>query len=1475
MISGGLISAVPIPVQSFQQEADGLRLAMQPGTMKLRVCEDGIIRVTYAPGAVLPATQDIAVIETWPSNPSFNVTSDAASVTMATSKLWVRVDLASGRLQFTDPGGNVLLEEPADGGKSMPVATVNGENSHAPQQSFLSPSGEALYGMGQFQEGLWNYRGIPLVLRQVNTHTSVPVLVSSRGYGLFWNNASLTDFNPADTELAIDSGTGAGTFTTGAAGEYVFQVRDGDLRADIGVSVNGSEVARITNYWVPHSVSGKITLPANTVCTVQRHGGGSGSKVFARPLGDRTVFRSEVGDAIDYYYFHGPSLDEVIAGYRRATGGQPMLPKWATGFWQCRERYASQQQILDTVAGFRARGIPLDLIVQDWQYWGNYGWGAYQWDPVNYPDPAAMISSLHGSNVKFMISVWSNPEGDVGNQLASMTPSGRLPGSTFMDVFSSAVRTVRWNAMNAAFFSIGTDAWWQDATEPEDENALLNKTVYLESTATSSNRLRLAYPLYASKAAYEGQRSTTSAKRVVNLTRSAYAGQQRYGTVLWSGDITGDWTTLRRQIPAGLNFSLTGQPWWTTDTAGFFRPSGQYTSPDFNELLTRWFQWSTFCPVQRIHGYQTNTELWNYLPDTQRRLTDFIKLRYRLQPYNYAVAWLTHDQGYTMMRALPMDFPNDTSLRGISDQYLFGPALMVSPITTPGATSREVRLPAGTTWLDFWTGESHTGGQTITTSASLDRIPLHVRAGSIIPIGPDQQWTGQITGAPVELRVYRGADGNFTLYDDAGDSYAYENGERALVPLTWDDATQTLHFGARQGSYPGMAAQTQFRIRWVAPGHAAGTPGDHQGDVNFTYDGTAASVTMPVLPLPAAPANPIATPAPGAITLDWGVVPEAASYRIERAPSESGPFTLLASEITATTYTDSGLAPFETWHYRISAINLSGTGPASVAVSAQSALSTPLVWNAPGGTWNTSAANWLNESNVPSFWPNTTGHRAVFGGVGAGIVDVDSGIITNGLTFSQTGYLLSGGPFTLGGGLPFVQTEADATISATITGSEGLLKTGSATLSLSGSNTFTGTARIQSGTLRLEGLAFATAARAYTIDSGAVLQMHGNMGFPGGASSISGNGEWRITGGTFGNESPNSPVGPGRGIAVGLGSGARIVIESGATMLNGGWQSHEWSANLADLTVDGAFDIWDGNPVRVDALDGNGSITKNHSGNSPTELRLGVDGGSGSFSGTIANPAGQIALVKEGSGTQTFTGSLIHTGDTTVAGGTLVLDSTGSLRFTLTPTGHNRITGTGTAEFHGSFTIDTSALSTPVPGTSWKLVDMASRIFGPAFHVAGFSPLGDGIHWIKPASALNQWVFSESTGTLALETADYPAWSNNAGLAGGPDGDDDSDGLSNHEEYVFGLDPKSGASSQPVTLADSGPEITLSYTRRNPSLTRLTYTVWFSTDLVDWQQDDGASQSVITTHGDEQTVGVSLSPSLYSEQRIFIQIRAN
>ena len=293
-----------------------------------------------------------------------------------------------------------------------------------------------------------------------------------------------------------------------------------------------------------------------------------------------------------------------------------------------------------------------------------------------------------------------------------------------------------------------------------------------------------------------------------------------------------------------------------------------------------------------------------------------------------------------MMRALPMDFPNDARLRGISDQYLFGPAFLVSPVTTPGATSRQVRLPAGTSWIDFWTGESHAGGQTITTAASLDRIPLYVRAGSIIPIGPDLQWTGQITGAPIELRVYRGADGSFTLYDDAGDSYAYEQGERALVPVTWNDTTKTLHFGARQGSYPGMAAQTQFRIRWVAPGHAAGMPGDHAGDVAFTYDGTAASVTMPVLGLPAAPRSDRHVGNRRDLAgLD--AVPGAASYRVERASSATGPFTVLAGELTATGYTDSGLSPFDIWHYRVSAINLSGTGPASATLAAQSALSTP------------------------------------------------------------------------------------------------------------------------------------------------------------------------------------------------------------------------------------------------------------------------------------------------------------------------------------------------------------------------------------------------------------------------------------------------------------------------------------------------------------------------------------------------------
>lgn len=849
--------ANPLPVRAVEKDDKGLTVKLDPGTLRLEVCSERIIRVSYSPAETLPARQEFSVVKQWTRVP-FTVNEDDRAVTVSIPQMRASVERTTGAVTFADASGRAFLQETPTGGKKMTPAKVNGESTFSVEQSFVSPADELLMGMSQSQDSVWNWRGIPIELRQQNTQTAIPVMVSSKGYGLLWNNASLTDFNPADDEIPLkpqdrstdfeaggptateqikgdakkaDAGLPArtGTFTSDVAGDYVFFAKNGDRRQALIIEVDGKRIGGIENFWVPYTTVGTVRLPANKSCDVKVIGGGKDVKLFARPLGDTTTFRSQVGDAIDYYVFYGPKLDDVIAGIRTATGDAPMWPKWAFGFWQCRERYSSQKQIIDTVAEFRKRKIPLDLLVQDWQYWGKYGWGAYQWDERGYPDPKAMIDALHEQNTKFMVSVWSNPSGPVKDELVKNGLMIRI----WVDAFDAKAREIRWKYLKQGFFDIGTDAWWQDATEPGDDGNSLDNA---KTSAGSGNRVRNAYPLFANRTVYEGQRQETDAKRVVILTRSFYPGQQRYASALWSGDIGGTWDGFRRQIPAGLHACMTGMPYWTTDCGGFFRPKDQHTSDDFNELLVRWFQYSAFCPILRIHGFQSETEMWKY-PKAYETLLRYTRLRYRLLPYNYSLAWQVTSNSDTMMRALPMDFPADAKALQISDQYMFGPALLVSPVTTPNATSRTVYLPAGTQWINFWTGKLEQGGQTTEAAAPLDTIPLFVRAGSIIPFGPDVQYATESPSDPIELRVYRGANGAFTLYDDAGDSYKYENGERATIPIAWDEASQTLTIGKREGSYPGMPAHRTFNIVWVSEGHALGDSPADPADAVVHYNG--------------------------------------------------------------------------------------------------------------------------------------------------------------------------------------------------------------------------------------------------------------------------------------------------------------------------------------------------------------------------------------------------------------------------------------------------------------------------------------------------------------------------------------------------------------------------------------------------------------------------------------------------------------
>ena len=552
---------------------------------------------------------------------------------------------------------------------------------------------------------------------------------------------------------------------------------------------------------------------------------------------------SDVADTIDYYFLYGPDFDRIIAGYRDLTGPAPLFGKWACGFWQCKNRYTSQDELLGIAHKYRDLQIPVDNIVQDWFWWNTMG------EPVfnkNYPDPAAMIADLHQNHFHVMFSFWpffnqgtaTYDEMDrrgffiahnvVGNDIHPQ-------GQALYDAYNPAARAYYWSLLDK-LFAIGADAWWLDTDEPETEgqetNILINHNVAIGNGARYLN----LYPLMTTTGVYQGQRGASDQKRVFILSRSAFAGEQRNAVTAWSGDVETNWLSFARQIPAGLNFELSGLPYWTTDIGGFV--TGNPDDPAYRELFVRWFEYGTFCPIFRVHGTRVPNvnELWSYGPDAQKILTDFDRLRYRLLPYIYSVAWKITNEGYTPMRALAMDYPDDVRARNIGDQFMFGPAILVNPVTEPGATSRHLYLPSAK-WYDFWTGRAANGGVAVDAAAPIGRIPLYVRAGSIVPMGPELQYSTEKPADPIELRVYTGADGSFTLYEDENDTYNYEKGAYATIPFAWDDAAKTLTIGARAGKFPGMLEARTLRIVFVSEGHGTGIDATPQADKTVTYNG--------------------------------------------------------------------------------------------------------------------------------------------------------------------------------------------------------------------------------------------------------------------------------------------------------------------------------------------------------------------------------------------------------------------------------------------------------------------------------------------------------------------------------------------------------------------------------------------------------------------------------------------------------------
>jgi alpha-D-xyloside xylohydrolase len=814
-------------VKASRQDRNGVTLRTVAGTIRIEVCGDRVVHVVATSKPEIPESRVPVVTQPCRAN-SLAVNAGIKDVRLSTLALTIVIDSENGAVRFFSKDGTPLLAEPQGGGKTFDVPSLRETRTWQVQQIFLSPPDEALYGLGQHQEGLFNLRGVPIRLHQANTNISIPFLLSSKGYGILWNNPSLTDFNPADESVAIDSGTGNGKFTTGPNGTYGFLLTS-DNKQQIELRVNGQELIDIQNMWTPTSVSAALELKGGTNYEVSARGGPGGVHLAIRPPQDTTTFRSEVGEAIDYYFFYGPELNRVISDYRQLTGEAPLFPKWAYGYWQCRERYSSEQQILDVATEFRKRKIPVDALVQDWQYWGKYGWNAMKFDEDHYPEPKGMIEQLHAKDLHVMISVWSRFGEETDVYKAMNAGSFLIPGTPWTDFFNPEARSAFWSQLRNGLFQDGMDAWWMDATEPEFD-VLKGAETFLGP----GDSVRNAYPLFVTKAIYEGQRATTDKKRVVILTRSAFAGQQRNAAASWSGDISANWATLRRQIPAGLSFSMSGIPYWTTDTGGFFRPADQYTSDAYHELLIRWFEYGVFCPMFRVHGYKSNTELWNYGPQVERVLTQYDELRYRLLPYIYSAAWGVTKNGETLMRALPLEFSSDPKTREISDQFLFGSALLINPVTTEDARQRSLYLPARTDWIDFWTGKRLSGDQSITAEAPIDRIPIYAKAGSIIPFGPVTQ-SASTTPDPIELRIYGGADGDFTLYEDEGDNYDYEHGTYSLIPMHWDDKAEKLTIGDRRGSFPGMLERRIFHVVIVRDGHGAGISPTSEPDATISY----------------------------------------------------------------------------------------------------------------------------------------------------------------------------------------------------------------------------------------------------------------------------------------------------------------------------------------------------------------------------------------------------------------------------------------------------------------------------------------------------------------------------------------------------------------------------------------------------------------------------------------------------------------
>lgn len=901
---------------------DGIVVSANGELLKLQVCGPNVIRVLHAKDEKFfshtsLATEPIEFVGT-----PFTIQTGSHEVTLATAAIKAHVELASGSVTFFDASGKPIL---AEKDRAIVPATVQGEQTTHIQQRWDAHEDESLYGLGQRQQGMLDIKGYDFDLWQRNTNVVIPFLVSSRGYGILWDNPSFSKFGdtrpfePIPANALIDQSGMRGGLSSGtvaanapdqiqnptktaelerrpgargargtpptqrwsgqidppATGDYQFQsYSNGQIR----IWIDGKLVIdHWRQNWLTDYDQVKVHLSAGRPVAIKIESGGDQVTTMKlawktpNPSADTSLW-SEVGDGIDYYFVYGPKLDQVVAGYRQLTGQASLMPKWAFGLWQSRQRYETSKELTEALDGFRSRKIPLDNMVQDWQYWPRDAWGSHLFDPVRFPDPDKWIADIHAKHARLMISVWGKfyPGTDnfkAMNDAGYLYQPDLLEGAkdwinfpfTFYDAFNAGAGKMFWDQINKNLFSRGIDAWWMDATEPDlisSPPTLDRMKEHMSPTALgTASRTLNAYPLYNSRAIYDGQRSAAPDQRVFILTRSGFAGQQRYATATWSGDITSTWTALAKQIPAGLGFCLSGVPYWTTDIGGYTmdsrfgnRNQTAEAAAEWRELNVRWFQYGTFCPLLRVHGEIQPREMWHLGDESSAAYQAELKfdhLRYAMLPYIYSTAASVSRHGSTMMRALVMDFPQDAAARDITDQYMFGPSFLVSPVTSYRATHRAVYLPKSAGWFDFWTGEFAESGRQIDAKAPLESLPVYVRAGSIVPFGPEVQWTDEKPADPIRLYIYGGADGEFTLYEDDGTTNGWEKGAFSEIPIRWNESRHTLTIGQRTGTYPGMLSERTFEVVLVTKNKPVAYSPDSTPAKSVRYRGASLDLQLP------------------------------------------------------------------------------------------------------------------------------------------------------------------------------------------------------------------------------------------------------------------------------------------------------------------------------------------------------------------------------------------------------------------------------------------------------------------------------------------------------------------------------------------------------------------------------------------------------------------------------------------------------